>query len=289
MAKNKKTIFGFESKQYALLSPNSRQNEEATMEYNRIFSRALQSGALLRERLDHFMREQKLWDDLMEKQYYELIIEIQKKQEKLEKGGIKLVEAKEVAIELKTLRATLQALISQKNSMDVNTAQGQAENARFNCLLVNCLVYNDTGENVYEDIEDYVANEDELSVKAAEEFANLYFGLEKDYERNLPENKFLTEYNFADEELRLINDDGQLVDYRGKLIDKEGRYVDDEGKYIDFEGNPVDEEGNKILDFQPFLDDKGNPIEKGESKPTKEKPKRRGRPKKAEAAETQKT
>ena len=173
--------------------------------------------------------------------------------------------------------------------MDVNTAQGQAENARFNCLLVNCLVYNDTGENVYEDIEDYVANEDELSVKAAEEFANLYFGLEKDYERNLPENKFLTEYNFADEELRLINDDGQLVDYRGKLIDKEGRYVDDEGKYIDFEGNPVDEEGNKILDFQPFLDDKGNPIEKGESKPTKEKPKRRGRPKKAEAAETQKT
>lgn len=292
MAKNKKTVFNVDGKDYAILSPNAKQNEEATMEYNRVFSRALQNGALLRERLDHFLREQKLWDDEKEKYYYELIIKIQEGQEKIKKGGIKLSEAKETALELKTLRAAMQALISQKNSMDVNTAQGQAENARFNCLLASCLVYNDTGEKVYSSAEEYVANEDNVAVKAAEEFANLYFGLEKDYEKNLPENKFLAEYKFADDDGRIINEEGKLVDFMGKLIDEQGRYIDEEGNFVDFEGNPVDEEGEKIVEFKPFLDDSGKPISdeaeaEAEEKP---KPKKRGRPsKKKDTAETQKT
>ena len=67
MADNKRT-FEVDGKEYAVVRPNTRQNEDATMEYNRVFSRSLQNGALLRERLDQFMRQQNLWDDERERQ-----------------------------------------------------------------------------------------------------------------------------------------------------------------------------------------------------------------------------
>jgi hypothetical protein len=51
----------------------------------------------------------------------------------------------------------------------------------------------------------------------------------KDWEKDLPENKFLVEFNFVNEDLELVNEDGHLVDSQGKLINKDGRYVDKEG------------------------------------------------------------
>tara|TARA_R100001509_G_scaffold135428_1_gene89156 strand:+ start:2647 stop:3579 length:933 start_codon:yes stop_codon:yes gene_type:complete len=301
MSDNKRT-FTVQGKEYAVLRPTAKQTEDATMEYNRVFSRCLQNGALLRERLDHFMRQQNLWDDERQDQYDELLKQINSREQKLSKGGIKLSEAKDAALEMRTLRATLQALIAQRNSLDVNTAQGQAENARFNYLLVACLVYSDNGETVYESIQDYSdkqANGDPVGPVGAEHFGNLYFGLEKDYEKKLPENKFLKEYEFVDDDLRLINEDGHLIDWQGKLIDEEGRYVDEEGNLVDFEGNPLSDDGKYNFEFSPFLDDNGEPLkneseeteesaeeEDSEQEAAKEKPlqqkKKRGRPKKVE-------
>lgn len=291
MAKNKKAdIFDFEGKSYAVLNPTAKSNEDAGMEYNRVFSKALLSGALLRERLDQFMREQGLWDDKKEDAYVNFLKKLSGQEKSLQSGGIKLSEARQLALEMRTIRAALQTLIAEKNTLDTNTAQGQAENARFNNLLVSCLVYNDTGEKVFADVDDYSTDESGLSVSAAEHFANMYFGLDKNYEKNLPENKFLVEYNFADDENRLINSDGQLVDFEGKLINENGRYIDEDGNFIDVDGNRVTEEGDYIIEFKPFLDDDGNPLEselessdneeKAEEKKAEKKPTRRGRPKK---------
>ena len=260
MSKDNKTTFTVSDTEYAILKPNTQQNEDATMEYNRVFSKALLNGALLRERLDQFMREQNLWDDKKEGQYIGFLKQISEKEKALQSGGIKLSEARKTALEMRTIRSALQTLISEKNSLDTNTAQGQAENARFNSLLVSCLVYNDTGQIVYDDVDAYAAAEDEVSLAAAEHFANVYFGLDKNYENNLPENKFLVKYKFADGENRLINQKGELVDFEGRLINDAGRYIDGEGNLIDLEGNLVTEEGEYIVEFSPFLDDQGNPI-----------------------------
>jgi len=306
MADNKRT-FEVEGKKYAAVRPNTKQNEDATMEYNRVFSRSLQNGALLRERLDQFMRQQNLWDDERERQYEELLTQINDREKKLSEGGIRLSEARQIALEMRGIRATLTALISQRNSLDVNTAQGQAENARFNCLLAACLVYNDTGEPVYEDVEDYsqkTSEGDLVGVAGAEHFANMYFGLEKDYEKNLPENKFLKDYKFVNDDLQLINKEGKTVDLAGKLVDEDGRYIDEDGNYIDFEGNALTEDGKYKTEPQPFLDDDGNPIvdekaeeveekaeedgekeEKSEKKPAQGTKKQKGRPKKQEVVE----
>ena len=309
MAKNKKAdTFDFEGKSYAVLNPTAKMNEDAGMEYNRIFSKALLSGALLRERLDQFMREQGLWDDKKEKAYVNFLKKLSEKEKSLKSGGIKLSEARQIALEMRTIRGALQTLIAEKNTLDTNTAQGQAENARFNNLLVSCLVYNDTGQQVFEDVDEYSSDESGLSVAAAERFANMYFGLDKNYEKNLPENKFLVDYNFADEENRLINSEGNLVDFEGRLINEDGRYIDEEGNFIDVDGNRVTEEGEYVIEFKPFLDDDGNPVassedeeeaseeaeseteEKVESEvepKAESKPKRRGRPKKKKEEEKQ--
>jgi len=261
MSTDNKTPFTVNDTEYAILKPNTRQNEDATMEYNRVFSKALLNGALLRERLDQFMREQSLWDDKKEGEYVGFLKRLSEKEKSLQSGGIKLSQARKVALEMRTIRSALQTLISEKNSLDTNTAQGQAENARFNSLLVSCLVYNDTGQIVYDDVDAYAAAEDEVSLAAAEHFANVYFGLDKNYENKLPENKFLVKYKFADDENRLINEKGHLVDFEGRLINDAGRYIDKKGNLIDLEGNKVTEEGEYIVEFSPFLDDKGVPIE----------------------------
>tara|TARA_R110000824_G_scaffold388762_1_gene584461 strand:+ start:6433 stop:7353 length:921 start_codon:yes stop_codon:yes gene_type:complete len=302
MAEDKKVdnkrIFEVDGKKYAVIRPTSKYTEDATMEYNRVFSKALQNGALLRERLDQFMRQQKLWDDDREAQYTDLLTQINDREKKLSQGGIKLSEAKDIALEMRGVRAALQALISQRNALDVNTAQGQAENARFNFLLAACLVYNESGERIYSSVEDYSekqAEGDTIGVVGAEYFANMYFGLEKDYEKKLPENKFLQEYKFVNDELQLINKEGLTVDWEGKLVDEYGKYVNEEGDYVDYEGNPLSEEGLYDFEAKPFLDEEGNPIvdeskekpvKKEEASDEKEEPKkRRGRPKKEQKTE----
>lgn len=291
MAKNNKIIFKIDDVEYAIIKPTTKKNEDASMEYNRVFSKALQSGALLRETLDKYMRKQNLWDDDKELQYAEIFARIGEKEESLKSGGIKLSEAKNIALSMKTDRAELQNLIAEKNVLDQNTAQGQAENARFNYLLVVCLVYNDNGLCVFDSVDDFdaVAEEAEegqenVALLSAQKFAAYYYGVDDDFERNLTENKFLKQYGFVNDDLDLVNEEGNLVDFEGRLIDSDGRFIDEKGNFIDYKGNPVDEVGQPLTETKPFLDDSGNELsEEGDAIEKKESPqpkKKRGRPKK---------
>jgi hypothetical protein len=171
-------------------------------------------------------------------------------------------------------RSELRQLISERTDYESNTAEGQAENARFNSLVSSCTVYNDTGKVVFKNLDDYLnRSTEEASASAAGQFANMMYGLDDDYEKNLPENQFLHTYKFVDKELRLLNEEGQLVDLEGRLVDKDGRFIDKDGNYIDIDGNPVSEEGDYKFEFQPFLDDDGNPVE-AEPKPKAKAPKK---------------
>jgi len=293
MAKKKKAeVFDFKGEDYAILSPTSKINEDASMEYNRVFSKSLRNGALLRESLDSFMRDQNLWDDQKEADYNALLLEIGDKEKILKLGGIKLSEAKEVAIDIKVSRNLVRMMIEHRNALDVNTAQGQAENARFNYLLINCLVYNDKTddngnfERVYKTMDDFSSDdsgEDSVAVLAAEKFAQFYFGLEKDYESTLVENKFLEKHDFSDKKQFMLDEQGRRVDFQGRLVDENLRYINEDGEYVDIHGERIDENGEPIADrIKPFLDEDGNEVGSNDSKKKEAPKKRRGRPKKSE-------
>jgi hypothetical protein len=111
-------------------------------------------------------------------------------------------------------------------------------------------------------MEDYINRAtDPIAIVGAQNLANMMYGLDSNYESNLPENKFLKKYKFVDDKLRLIDNKGRLVDEEGRLIDENNRFINEAGQYVDKFGSVVDVDGNYVVDFKPFLDDDGNPIQ----------------------------
>jgi hypothetical protein len=263
--------------------PDTQITKEGQLAYNKAFREALQSGAILRQRLSQVMTEQGLWDEQKEAEYVQVLEDISSLEKTLQKGGISLSDARDVAIEMRQKRAEFRALIAERSSMDNNTAEGQADNERFSHLVYKCLL-DDKGKELFTSKEHYETFAAEpYVVSAAAQLAEKLYGLDPDYESNLPENKFLTDYKLADESLRLVNKEGHLIvidqDGNERLINEDGRYVayDDSGEqyFIDINGEKVSEEGEYEVEFSPFLDDSGNPIvlEKEADKPKEEEEK----------------
>ena len=285
--------------------PDSEANKEAQLAYNRAFRDALQSGAILRQKLNQVMEDQGIWNEEKENQYNEVLAKINEGEKRLSKGGISLSEARSIAIEMRENRSEFRSLIAERSAMDGNTAEGQADNERFAHLLYVCLK-NEKGKRVFFTKEEYdKAAAHPYVIKAAGELAEKIYGLDPNYEKNLPENKFLQAYKFTDQALRLINEDGHLIDIDNdgvqRLIDEGGRFIDydKEGEkfFVDKDGNRVTEEGEYEEEFSPFLDDKGKPVAipgKEEEQPEEEvsaeiKPKRTPRKRTTKKAQAKAT
>lgn len=258
--------------EFLIRSPSLTDQREAQKIYNQAFSDAVKSGCIVRGRLNDLLKEQGLWDDQKEQKMNTIQQKLIDKEKDLAKGGISLKAAKQIALDMKTLREDLRDLISVRTNLDNHTAEGQADNARFNYLVSACLVYKDSKKPYFNGYEDYLNRASEfVAIKGAQILANMLYGLENDYEKKLPENKFLVKYKLVDDKLRLVNKDGKLVDAEGRLIDETGRYINEEGKYVDINGNLVDSTGEYIVDFKPFLDDDGKPIVIDEDKSNENK------------------
>lgn len=253
--------------EFLIRSPSLSDQREAQKIYNQAFSDAVKSGCIVRGRLNDLLKEQGLWDDNKEQRMNTIQQKLIDKEKDLAKGGISLKAAKQIALDMKGLREDLRDLISVRTNLDNHTAEGQADNARFNYLVSACLVYKDSKKPYFSGYEDYLNRASELvAIRGAQILANMLYGLENDYEKKLPENKFLVKYKLVDDKLRLVNKDGKLVDAEGRLIDETGRYINADGKFVDINGNLVDDTGEYIVDFKPFLDDEGKPIVLDEDK-----------------------
>lgn len=242
-------------------SPTAKDDREAAKIYNTAFTDALKSKAVVRARLDDLLIDQGLWDDAKQMKFEALQKTILQNEQKLKKGGISLSEAKELALQMRKARSDLRELISVKTNLDNHTAEGQADNAKFNYLISACTFYKGTNNKVYSSYDDYLQRSTDIcALQAANNLANMMYGLDNNYEQTLAENEFLREYKFVDEKLRLIDDQGRLIDEQGRLINEKGRLINENGEYVDKFGNLVDEDGEYKVEFTPFLDDQGKPV-----------------------------
>jgi hypothetical protein len=256
----KATIDGVE-KEFLVKTPSLNDQREAQKVYNQAFTDAIKSKSVVRAKLDDLLEDQGLWNDEKQAKFTTLQKELLDGEKRLAKGGFSLNEAKDLAIQMKTVRDEIRDLISVRTSLDNHSAEGQADNARFNYLVGVCVVYNDTKQPYFNNMEDYLnRSTDSVGLLGAQNLANMLYGLDNDYESNLPENKFLKKYKFVDEKLRLVDKKGRLIDAEGRLIDESGRFIDEEGNFVDKYGNKVNSDGDYLVDPQPFLDDSGNPI-----------------------------
>jgi len=259
-------------KEYLVRSPTLENQREAQKVYNQAFTDAIKSKSVVRAKLDDLLEDQGLWNDEKQAKFTELQRELLDGEKRLAKGGFSLNEAKDLAIKMKSVRDEIRDLISVRTSLDNHSAEGQADNSRFNYLVSVCLVYNDTKQPVYKNMEEYLnSSTEKVAIMGAQNLANMLYGLDNDYESNLPENKFLKKFKFIDEKLRLVDKKGRLIDKEGRLIDESGRFINEEGDFVDKFGNKVDKDGEYVVDSEPFLDDDGNPIILDEEKPKDDK------------------
>lgn len=253
-----------QKKEFAVLRPSSKQQDQGQKVHNRAFREAVESGAILRAKVEGIMRQQGLWDDAKKAEYEKLQARLLENEKKLQAGGIKLSQGRELAIQMRRDRVSLREMLSERNQLDQNTAEAQAENARFSYFVSVCLVYNtDEGmKPVFKDYEDYQSRASEAAVlEGASKLMLLLYNADGDFEKKLPENKFLVKYKLAKEDtLHLMDKQGRLVDTDGRLVDANGRYINEKGEFVDLNGQRVDENGDYVIEFSPFLDDDGKTI-----------------------------
>lgn len=256
-----KTQIDGKDREIMVRSPSLQDQREGQKIYNQTFTDAIKSKAVVRAKMDDVLTEQGLWNNEKQARLTELQQALLDSERRLALGGISLREAKKIAMDMKDTRESIRDLIGARSSLDNHSAEGQADNAKFNYLVSACVVYNDTKDPVFKNMEEYLNRGNEaVAILGAQNLANMLYGLDSDYESNLPENKFLKKYKFVDDKLRLIDKQGRLVDEEGRLIDDNGRFINDKGEFVDKFGNRVDVEGNYIVEFKPFLDDDGKPI-----------------------------
>ena len=180
-----------EEKTFMVRSPSLTDQREAQKVYNQAFTDAIKSKSVVRAKMDDLLQEQGLWNAEKQAEYTRLQNELLEGERKLAKGGFALSEAKKLAMKMRIIRNQIRELISVRTSLDNHSAEGQADNARFNYLVSVCVVYKDNDKNYFASLEDYMSRiDDPVALAGAQKLANMIYGLDNNFEKNLPENKF---------------------------------------------------------------------------------------------------
>jgi hypothetical protein len=246
--------------------PNNALMSQAQRVGAKAWTDCVREGIMTKKELEKFMKEQGIWDDGKDEEQKKIVKTISDLEKKLFVSGadktskLRASEGKEIAIEMRVKRNELRDLISERMSLEQNTAESISDNSRFDFLVSSCTFY-ENGNKVYNSLEDYRERSDgEIGFAAATALASMLYAVDKDFEAKLPENKFLKMFHFVNEDLSLVNTSGETVDLEGRRIDKQGYYLSAEGNRVDKEGNVLDEFGNYVPQVT-YTDDKNNVIE----------------------------
>jgi hypothetical protein len=227
----------------------------------KVWTECIEDGIMTKKELKAFMEKRGIWTSKKDKTESDLQQEIADLEKELALGNgktakIRASQGKDLAIKIRQKRIDLRDLISERLGLEGNTAEALSDNARFD-YLVACCTYYENGEKVYKTLEEYEERaDDEIAFAAASAMAEMMYSLDNDFEKALPENKFLNKHHFTNEDGALINDKGQTVDLQGRLINSDGYYVNEDGDRIDIDGNLLDENGRyitvaKYIDEEP--------------------------------------
>ncbi len=257
-----------EAQEFLVHAPDAQKQRLAQLEYSRVYGESLRAGAPLRAELYDTMIKRGIWSDEKQKEMFDLASAVTEAEKKLAEGNMRVKEAKDLSLSIKRNRVRLQVILTDRASSDSSTAEGQAENAKFQRLLSLCLVYkggDNDGKPVFKSVDELLNVPDGITAEAAQKgfdvLSDLVYRVDETYEQKLPENEFLKEWGFMDDKLRLLDDKGRLVDSIGRLLNEDGDLVNEAGQLLDAKGNIITKEGKFLVDKKPFLDDDGNPIE----------------------------
>lgn len=253
MGKEKRVTI--EDKEYLIVSLDGKAMLEGQKVYTKAFKTAIEDGAILKKSLEDHMRRQGLWDDDMQAEYEQMLKRSADLEYKIKSGYYKKAsDLRDKGIELKRIRMELSELLMTRNSMDSITADGVADQARFEYFITQAVLDFLTRKPVFSSLADYKEREsDPVTIKLASEYANFAYGLKDNYEDDLVENRLLRRLGLLNDKGQLINRNGKRVDIDGNLLDEHGGRIDANGDRIDINNNPVIDD--EVVDTLEFIDD----------------------------------
>jgi hypothetical protein len=266
-----------------VVKPSNDTISNADMRRAKVWNDCIQNGILTKKELSTVMEKRGIWDQSKQEKEETINTKMAQLEKDLFRGKDgkkpKVSEGKEIALEMRQLRIDLRNHIAERISLEENTAESLADNARFDYFVSECTFYKDTQKRVYNSLDDYSSkSSDAIAFAAASMLGDLLYNLDSSFEQSLPENKWLKTFNLVDDNLSLVNNDGKTVSTDGQVINEEGHYINKDGQRVDVDGLPLDEEGNYVMvDYENDL------------APAKKTPRKRSTSKKADQKQTVKT
>lgn len=234
--------------------PTPKIEAEANMASSKVFAKLIKEkdedgkpAYILRSQLNSYLANIGIYSDQDIDDINTFGDRIKELEALLSKGGKKKSEGRAAAIELRRMRYAIYVLLIRQNDFDKNTVEHYADNAKMNYLVSKCICF-EGGAPVFKSVDDYES--DSILQKALDEpirtLAGMVSSYDPDFEKNMPENKFLKKYGFCDDKYRLIDAEGNLIDGDGNRVDGEGNtlapveVVESVGEFLD-DGPSADE------------------------------------------------
>tara|TARA_B100002019_G_scaffold281122_1_gene284845 strand:+ start:17856 stop:18722 length:867 start_codon:yes stop_codon:yes gene_type:complete len=238
-----------------------------------VWTQCIQEGVMTKKELEKVLEDRGIWTKAKAEEQAKILKEISDLEKKLylSRGvTLKTSEGKKIAIQMRRKRIELRDLLAEKVALEQNTAESLSDNAKFDYIVSQCTF--DINElPVYNSIDDYSnRSDDPIAFAAASALATMLYSLDKDFEMKLPENKFLAKFDYINDDLHLVNKEGNKVDTEGRLVNDLGQFINEEGKRVDVDGNLLDEDGSYIPTTEFEVDDKPKPKTRRRSTKKKE-------------------
>lgn len=257
-------------------SPTPKMLSDAQRKGAVVWANCIKEGVLTKDELEIILEERGIWSKSHKEKQARITQEITNIERMLFIGGnsrkMSATKGRELALSMRQKRDEMRDLMAKRLAMESNTAEALSENAKFDYLVSQC-VYDENGEQYYSTHEEYSLDSNgPIAFQAAQELASMLYSLEDDFESKLPENVYLKEFKHVDDELRLINKDGNLVDSEGRTINDIGHFLNAAGERVDKDGYRLTADGMyvsedvKVKNVEPKEVDENIPAKKTPSK-----------------------
>lgn len=234
------------------ITPDSQHIAEADQIYAAKIAEIIRRGGptkpLLRAEVEDFIKNQStIWSKEDDDELEKLRSRLADLLSKLKKGGSKLSEARKWALEVLDLRSEIVKYSAKKQTLYSATIESIADAERNDYLIYIGTVYDHTHERYWPSFDDMKNDKDsQIYLKAHAIFYKIVYGIDGDFEKNLPEVKWLKKYGFIDDDMNLIDKN------TGEYVDRDGRPIKEiENEIID----QISLYSGEILEESPFVDD----------------------------------
>lgn len=232
--------------------PTQKHLNQAQLYCAKQFKLACEQGLCFRTKLEDYLIQQGKWSEEtkvrlaeLEKDLTSMTLSLKTKKD-ADGNVLKLSEGRKMAISMAQKRAEWVILRTKLKENDVFTVEGHVDNAKFDYLVSLC-TFNDAGDRVFNTVDDYLdKSEEPYAYSAAEALSRLLYQQDDDWLKKLPENEFLINYKFVNQDLRYINKDGKLVNAGGHLVNQDGELIGENGELVDVDDKIL---SNEKIDF----------------------------------------